>query len=112
KNRQLVDDLKKANQYDIQILDNEKMSCTIILSGVYHIEDVLWHDDFIATNLVFTSVFGNNLEELAKYLALALHKRFTEHRTHLLTIITCENLTGAGSFLKKMVLKTLGEEKE
>ncbi|MEJ7738011.1 MAG: hypothetical protein WKF97_11340 [Chitinophagaceae bacterium] len=112
KSRRLIYDLKKANQYDIQILDNEKMSCTINLSGVYHIEDVLWHDDFVATSLVFTSVFGNNLEELAKYLALALNNRHTKNPEQFLTIITCENLTGAAGFLKKMVKKNLGEEKE
>ncbi|MEJ7679089.1 MAG: hypothetical protein WKG06_14785 [Segetibacter sp.] len=48
KNRQLVDDLKKAGQYNIQILGNEKMSCTINFSGVYHIDD-----DFMAGRFCF-----------------------------------------------------------
>jgi len=112
KNRQLIADLKNAGQYDILILDNEKMSCTIPVSGTYHIEDISWQDDFVSTSLVFTSVFGNNLEALAKYLALALNKRYTENPTRVFTIITCENLTGAAGFLKRMVLKNIGEEKE
>ncbi len=112
KNRQLVDDLRKAGQFDIQVLDNEEKSTTINLSGVFHIDDDSWHDQFVETSLVFTSVFGNNLEELAKDFAIALHKRFTENPKQILTIITCENLTGAAHFLKKMVLKTLGQEKE
>lgn len=112
KNRQLVYDLIKANQYDIQVLDNEKMNCTINISGVYHIEDILWHNDFVETSLVFTSVFGNNFEELAKYLALALNKRYKENPEQVLNIITCENLTNAARCLKKMVLRSYDEDKE
>lgn len=112
KNKQLVEDLKKANQYDIQILNNEKKNCTIKLSGVFHIDDVSWHKEFVETSLIFTSVFGNNLEDFAKYLALALDKRSTENPGQVLTIITCENLTNAAHFLKESVLKNLGQEKE
>lgn len=112
KNMQLVADLKKANEYDVLILDNKKMSCTIHVSGAYHIEDISWQDDFVSTSLVFTSVFGNNLEALARYLAIALDKRCTENHTQVLTIITCENMTGAAGFLKRMVLKNIGKEKE
>ncbi|MEJ7829753.1 MAG: hypothetical protein WKF91_16205 [Segetibacter sp.] len=112
KNRQLVSDLKKTNQYDIEILDNKEKSCTINISGVYHIDDVSWHNEFVNTPLAFTSVFGNNLEELSTDLALALQKRYTINYNQLLTIITCENLTNAACFLKKMVLKSLDEEEE
>jgi len=112
KNRQLVAELKKAGQYDIQILGNEEMSCPINISGVYHIDDVLWHHEFVNTSLVFTSVFGNNLEELSKDLAIAFQKRYTENPNQVLTIITCENLTNAAQFLKKMVIKNLSVEEE
>ncbi len=112
KNRQLVADLKKAGQYDVQVLDNKEKDCTINVSAVYHIDDVSWHNEFVNTTLVFTSVFGNNLEELSKDLAIALRKRHTKNPNQLLTIITCENLTNAAHFLKKMVLKKLDEEEE
>ena len=112
KNRQLVAELKKAGHYDIQILGNEEMSCTIHLSGVHHIEDVSWHDEFAKTSLIFTSVFGNNLETLAENLAVALQKRYMENPKQVLSIMTCENLTNAAQFLKKMVIKKWGEEKE
>lgn len=112
KNRQLVDDLRKAGRYDIQILDNKEKTTTINLSGVYHIGDDSWHDQFAETSLVFTSVFGNNLEDLAKYLALALDKRFTENPKRVLTIITCENLTNAAHFLKQCVVRNLSKGKE
>lgn len=112
KNTQLVADLKQAGQYAIQVLDNEEKNCTIPLSGAYAVDDVSWHEDFVTTSLVFTSVFGNNLEDLANYLAVAFYKRYTENREQVLTIITCENLTNAAHFLKESVLKNLGPEKE
>ncbi len=112
KNRKLVADLKKEGQYHVQVLDNEEKSCTIHVSGVHPIADHSWHEDFVQTSLAFTSVFGNNLEELAGYLALALDKRYTENPEQMLTIITCENLTNAAHFLKDRVLKNLGPEKE
>ncbi len=106
-NRQLVDDLKNTHQYDIQVLDNQAMSCTIPLSGVFHIEDESWFGGFVKAGIVFTAVFGNNLEPLASFLARALQKRFAQNIGQMLTIITCENATGAAGFLKEMVLKSL-----
>jgi hypothetical protein len=79
KNWQLIEGLKKANQYDIQVLDNKEKNCTINLSGAYHIDDVLWHDEFIETSVAFTAVFGNNLEELATRLATALQRWYAEN---------------------------------
>ena len=110
KNKQLVEGLGLAQQYDIQVLNDEEKNCTIKISGVYAIDDISWHKEFISTSLVFTSVFGNNLEALAKDLAITLQKRFIENRGKVLTIITCENLTNAAGFLKKIILKYLNDE--
>ncbi len=112
KNIQLVNDLNKAGQYDIQVLGNREMSCTVKTAGVYHIDDVLWHNEFVTTSLVFTSVFGNNLEELAIHFALALEQRSKENPSQILNIITCENLTDAAEVLKKKVLKSLSNRIE
>jgi mannitol-1-phosphate 5-dehydrogenase len=112
KNRQLVGDLKRDGQYDIQILGNNEMSCTIKVSGAYHIEDAAWHDSLVTTSLAFTSVFGNNLHELASDLAKALQKRCMANPHQVLTIITCENLANAAALLGSLVLTNLGEEYE
>lgn len=112
KKRQLVDDLKTAGEYNIQVLDKEEKSCTIKVSAAYHIDDASWHEAFVQTSLAFTAVFGNNLEELAASLAPALQKRYAENPKQVLTIITCENLTSAASFLKEKVLKNMGQENE
>lgn len=112
KNRQLISDLKDAGQYRIQILDNEEKSDIINFSGAYHIDDVSWQDEFVTTSLVFTAVFGNNLEELATHLTPAFQKRYAANPKQVLTIITCENITNAASLLKDGVGKNLGSEKE
>jgi mannitol-1-phosphate 5-dehydrogenase len=112
KNRQLVEELNKAGQYYIDVLDKKEKSTVIPVSAAYRIEDASWHEDFIATGLVFTAVFGNNFEYLANHLATALAKRYNRNPTTFLTIITCENLAHAASILKEMVLQNLGQEKE
>jgi len=107
KNEQLVQQLKETGQYDIQILGNEKMNCTVRPCGVYQIDDTSWHSSFTSTELIFTSVFGNNLEELAKYLAIGLKERIKKNPTQNLNIITCENYTNAASFLKENIIGNL-----
>lgn len=112
KNRQLIDDLKKTGQYDIQILDNQEKNLTIKIAAAYHIDDDKWHSSFVETSVAFTSVFGNHLEDLAKPMALALNRRFQENPEQILTIITCENLTGAADVLKQAVIRNLDDGKE
>ena len=112
KNKQLIDDLKKEGQYDIQVLGCDEKNATIRFSNAYHINDASWHDLFIKTSIAFTAVFGNNLEELSEHLVVALNKRYLKNPDQSLTIITCENKTDAACFLKDCVLKKIGSEKE
>jgi mannitol-1-phosphate 5-dehydrogenase len=91
-------------------LDREEKNCTIPVAGAYPVDEASWHGDFVTTSLVFTAVFGNNLDDLAKYLAAALRKRCVENREQVLTVITCENLTSAAHLLKESVLACLGPE--
>ena len=107
KNSQLVDDLQKTGEYFIQVLDKAEKSCTIPVPAAFHIDDPSWYETFVQTGLLFTAVFGNNLEELACYLAAALRKRYYANPEQPLTIITCENKTGAAHFLKEQVLQHL-----
>ncbi|HZG25758.1 MAG TPA: hypothetical protein VEZ17_14310 [Chitinophagaceae bacterium] len=110
KNPELIADLKKAGEYDIQVLNNEDRNCRIKVQDAFHIEDDRWHAPFAATGLAFTSVFGNNLEELAGHLAPGLAKRFKENPGEPLTIITCENLTGAAGVLKRKTAQDFNED--
>ncbi|MBE7169134.1 MAG: hypothetical protein INR73_00995 [Williamsia sp.] len=105
KSQQLVDALKKAKRYDIEVLGDAAKNCTVPLAGVYHIDDPAWQGELVKTGLAFTAVFGNNLEALARSLAPALAKRGAENKSQALTVITCENLTGAALVLKKAVLQ-------
>ena len=110
KNRQLVAALKSANQFDVEVLGNAAMNCTIPVTGVYHIEDTAWHAVVETAGVIFTAVFGNNLEELGRHLAPALAQRHSNSAAQALTIITCENLTGAAGVLQTAVLQHTGEE--
>lgn len=110
-NRPLVDALQKAGRYNVEVLGDAAMSAAIPLAGVYQVDDPAWHDELVKTGLVFTAVFGNRLQELARYLAPALRKRHAENAAQPLTIITCENLTGAAAVLKDAVLQNLDEDK-
>ena len=112
KNKELVADLKTAGHYDVQILGHPTKSSTIIVSGVYHTDDISWHHHLVHTGLMFTAVFGNNLEAVARDLAPALTRRYCENKDSLLTIITCENLTNAAALLRAKVIENLGEEME
>ena len=111
KDPQLVSGLRAAGQYDIRLLDEGKTVCTIKPAGVFSIDDPSWIASFTVTSLVFTAVFGNNLEALAATLAPAFEKRYSENPEQFLTIITCENFTDAAGVLKKMVLRHLSPEK-
>jgi mannitol-1-phosphate 5-dehydrogenase len=111
KDPQLVSELRAAGQYDIRLLNEEKSICSIRPAGVFSIDDASWYADFTDTGLVFTAVFGNNLEALAALLSPAFEKRYSENPEQFLTIITCENFTNAAGVLKKMVLGHLSPEK-
>jgi mannitol-1-phosphate 5-dehydrogenase len=111
KDPRLVAGLRAAGQYDIRILDEESTVCTIRPAGVFSIDDPAWLAHFASTSLVFTAVFGNNLEALAASLAPGFEKRYSENPEQFLTIITCENFTDAAAVLKKMVVGHLSAEK-
>ena len=111
KDPQLVYELRAAGQYDIRLLGEEKSIFTIRPAGVFSIDDPSWVAHFTTTSLVFTAVFGNNLEALAASLAPGFEKRYSENPEPFLTIITCENFTDAAGVLKKMVLGHLSPEK-
>lgn len=112
KNEQLVNDLKAAGEYEIRVLGKEEMNCTIKPAAVYQIDGNSWHRAFIETGIVFTAVFGNNLEDLAFYFAQALYKRHAKNPSQAMTIVTCENKTNAADYLKNVILKNLGYKEE
>jgi mannitol-1-phosphate 5-dehydrogenase len=107
RDRHLVAELQRAGKYDIRLLDEQGTVCTVQPAGVFHIDDPAWMDYFTATHLVFTAVFGNNLEALAVSLSPAVEQRASAGPDPFLTILTCENFTNAAAALKNMVLVRL-----
>ncbi|MBD0256033.1 MAG: hypothetical protein ICV83_09965 [Cytophagales bacterium] len=103
KNRSLVEDLRRAGQYRIEVLGQAEQGGSVPVAAAYPVEEDGWHAALATTSLAFTAVFGNNLDDLARDLAAALHKRHRDNPAAPLTVITCENLTGAARFLRERV---------
>ncbi len=110
KNRSLVEDLRRAGQYRIEVLGGEQQSCSVPVAAAYAVDDAAWHEALATTSLAFTAVFGNNLDDLARDLAAALQRRHRDNPAAPLTVITCENLTGAARFLQERVQGYLGPQ--
>jgi mannitol-1-phosphate 5-dehydrogenase len=110
KDHQLVTALMNAGKFDIQVLGNESQNCTICPKAVYHINDTEWYKEMLSAGLLFSSVFGNNLEELAKDLAEGFKARYSSNPDKRINLITCENFTDAALFLKKNVSQKLDDK--
>ena len=109
KDQQLITALINAGRFDIQVLGNEGQNCTISPKAVYHITDTGWYKEMLSADLLFCSVFGNNLEELAKDLAEGFKARYTSNPDQRINLITCENFTNAASFLKENISQNLDD---
>jgi mannitol-1-phosphate 5-dehydrogenase len=112
KNQELISALEKEGEYTIQVLGNEELNISIHPLAVHHIEDKSWMESFVSAELVFTAVFGNNLSALAQNLAPSLQRRFRENPAKPLNFITCENFTGAATFLKEKILSYVPDEEQ
>jgi mannitol-1-phosphate 5-dehydrogenase len=110
KDDDLVNGLKEQGEFLVQVLGNSQKDCVIKPLTVFNITDEGWTDYLVNAQLAFVSVFGNNLEELAKSIAPALSKRHERNPEEPLNFITCENYAGAASFLKEGILHYLNDE--
>jgi mannitol-1-phosphate 5-dehydrogenase len=77
----------------VQVLGGTRESITP--AGVFALDDAGWRIHLAAADLAFTAVVGTNLPQLGAALAPALAGRGTP-----LSIITCENDTGAAATLR------------
>jgi len=112
KNEKLVDALTREGKYFIQVLGNAQMDCTVLPTGVFTLKDKSWLDYLVNADLVFTSVFGNNLKELSESLATAFVRRYNQNPDKSFNIITCENYTHAASFLKDCVFEKIPDKNQ
>ena len=111
KNRSLVEDLRRAGHYRIEVLGQPEQSRTVPVAAAYAVAEDGWHEALVHTSLVFTAVFGNHLDDLARDLAAALQKRHRDNPAAPLAVITCENLTGAARVLRERVEAYLGPQR-
>lgn len=110
KDAKLIDSLNQEGKYLVQVLGNSKMDYIIKPLTAFNLADEGWSDYFVNAELAFVSVFGNNLEKLSESIAPALLKRYERNPDEPFNFITCENYTGAASFLKNGILQNLKNE--
>ncbi len=111
-NEKLVSNLNKNKKYYVNVMGNQKANewitdyeC-ISLSDISGIAEALESAD-----IVFTSVGGKNLDNLAKTIASAFELIALKLEKRLFTIITCENWKEPGKQLQEGIRAELKNDK-
>lgn len=110
-NERLVQSLNQRKQYYVNVMGNPKESQWISNYHCVKLTDI----PSIATaledaDIVFTSVGGKNLDELAGTIAKAYTLVVEAGKAHVFTIVTCENWKEPAAQLRAGVLRGLKDE--
>lgn len=111
KDKELIASLKQNKAYQINILKGQRETVEINPQNYFCIDDPSWMDIFASAEVCFTAVFGNNLEELAKFIAKGIEYRSGSGNNAEMNIITCENLSHAASILRNHVVNNMLQAK-
>ena len=103
KNRELVDLLRKRGKYHVEIMGAPEKSITIQNFTVYHTDEMTAIAAAVASaDVVFVSIGGPNLPQIAPLLAAGLQAREVE-----LNIILGENFFQPGQWLRQLISECL-----
>lgn len=113
-NKEVVDNLKNRENYNIKILDN---SVEIIEINNFDALNISEEKELITqkineVNLITTSIGPNILPIIANDIANGLKEKVKSQNTKFLDIIACENMIEGSSFLKKEIYKNLSEDEQ
>jgi mannitol-1-phosphate 5-dehydrogenase len=111
KDRNLTRTLNERGAYSIHVMGHSEKDCTI--SGFQTFpadEPESWIDRLARTDLLFTSVGGQNLTYIADPISRALQIRFESGIDRAMNIITCENWIDPAKKMKSTVLALLPPE--
>jgi mannitol-1-phosphate/altronate dehydrogenase len=110
KDQPLIDRLRSAGQYTVQLLSKNTREVTIRGFNVYHTSETeAIHLAIRQADLVVTSVLEPNLPDVAKVLAPALIARVDAGCDQPLNIIAAENMGDSTSRLRSYVWQNLPE---
>lgn len=113
-NKEVVDNLKNRENYNIKILDN---SVEIIEINNFDALNISEKKELITqkineVNLITTSIGPNILPIIANDIANGLKEKVKSQNIKFLDIIACENMIEGSSFLKKEIYKNLSEDEQ
>src|SRR3989339_1015114 len=113
KNPELVNILKTAGGYKIKLYGEKCEEFNVTGFKIYHyLERETIANEIADADLVLTAVFDQNLDDVAKTIAISVHKLRMYKRTIPLNFIACENMMDSSSCLKKYVMENLGSEED
>lgn len=113
KKKDLVDRLRKEGSYRVDVHGKDVQEVRVTGFQVYSSEERDRIADVIVNScLVLTSVFDQNLPDVAKTIALAGSKCRLSRREDPLNFIACENMANSSSSLKKSVLERIKAEED
>ncbi|MFA6472498.1 MAG: mannitol-1-phosphate 5-dehydrogenase [Candidatus Latescibacterota bacterium] len=111
KKQELIEILNNAGRYRVKLYGNKIEEITVSGYTVYSSEERESIADEIAdSDLVLTTVFDQNLSDVAKTIALSIRKMRLKGRTNPLNYIACENMMDSSTCLKKYVFELLDSE--
>jgi mannitol-1-phosphate 5-dehydrogenase len=111
KNLELCELLQRNGTYRVRLYGNGCEEINVSGFRVFHSEDRQAVANEIATSdLVLTAVFDQNLQDVAKTLALAVTTCKEQGRINPLNVIACENMMDSSSTLGRHVRGLLPED--
>ncbi len=110
KDRNLVEKLNARKQYSIHVMGHSEKDYIVNKYNAYIIDDIdQYFSRIIESDLIFTSIGGQNLSSIAPIIARAIAARRAEGIEREANIVTCENWIQPAIKLKAAVLDLLDE---
>lgn len=104
KNKELIDALREAKKYQVRIYGEKEEGITVDGFRVYYyLERDQIAQEIANACLVLTSVFAQNLPDVAKTIAMGITKCRLLKREEPINFIACENMADSSSNLEKHV---------
>lgn len=104
-NKELISLLNEKKQYPVKFVDNDSVS-EIIIKNIRGIDGSPENsrevfDAISKADIMATAVGVNILKFIMKPIAEAINKRFADENYSPLNIILCENMIGAGTYMRE-----------
>ena len=107
-NKELINLLNKKREYPIRFVDNDSSSEILIknIRGIDGSPENMGEvaDAISKAEIMATAVGVNILKFIAKPIAEGINKRFGDENPAPLNIILCENMIGAGQYMREQIL--------